>query len=113
MPYILLKSLKVKVKIGAFDAERAHPQLLELDLKLFSDFTTAEQSDHLDDTVNYSMVIEFIKSYTGSQSWSLLEKFTRDLQLAVLAEFQSLQAVHIQVSKQIKPELDYVAYVID
>lgn len=98
---ILLKDLRISAKVGWPEAERNHPQIITVNLRLEVEATDSFTSDHVQDTLNYDDVIAFLKETCASTSWRLLEKMSYDLSSGLLALSPKINKVGIDLSKNI------------
>ena len=70
---IFIEGLEVEAIIGVLPHERTTPQPLLIDVTLTTDITTAAQSTHLADTIDYADVCEQIKTLCQREEALLLE----------------------------------------
>lgn len=101
MVTIFLKDLRLAARVGWPEAERNHPQIITVNLRLEVEATDSFTSDHVQDTLNYDDVIAFLKEACASTSWRLLEKMSHDLCHGLLALSPKINKVSIDLSKNI------------
>jgi dihydroneopterin aldolase len=98
MNAIFIHDLRITTRIGVYAWERALPQTIriDLDIELASDraFTTGELADALD----YSAVVERVRTFASANPHPLLERFAEALATLVLDEF-GVPAVRLRVAK--------------
>ena len=70
---ILLAGMRFEGIHGVSDAERAFPQLLEVDLEVTLDLSRAAASDELADTLDYGELVEACQRVVEQGSHRLLE----------------------------------------
>ena len=58
---IIIRNIEVSCLIGINQEEKINPQPIIINLKLFTSFTKASQSDQIEDTVNYSVLVKSVK----------------------------------------------------
>jgi 7,8-dihydroneopterin aldolase/epimerase/oxygenase len=97
---IILKNLRVPAKIGVYPHEKEGSQTLKLDLQLTLGKTSASLTDRLRDTVDYDVLIRYIKQFAQSEHFELLERFTYALAAELLRDFP-LQACELTAWKHI------------
>jgi dihydroneopterin aldolase len=74
MGKIVIAGLRELGVHGALPEEQSRPQPFEVDVELEVDMKTAGESDHLDDTVDYSAVAEAVSRVVRSERYHLLER---------------------------------------
>jgi 7,8-dihydroneopterin aldolase/epimerase/oxygenase len=83
---------------GHFAEEQLIGTHFRVDLRVETDTTEAEQSDHLSDTLDYQALYKVVKSEMGKDS-KLLEHVARRIIDAVKEQFPRVSAVSAKVSK--------------
>src|SRR5436189_3449660 len=74
MDKILIAGLRELGVHGVLPEEQGRPQPFEVDVELDVDLDAAGESDHLDDTVDYSAVSEAVSRVVKSERYHLLER---------------------------------------
>src|SRR2546430_13107021 len=74
MDKILIAGLRELGVHGVLPEEQGRPQPFEVDVELDVDLTAAGDSDHLDETVDYSAVAEAVSRVVKSERYHLLER---------------------------------------
>ena len=108
MAKISIVDLEVFYRVGVPDAERAQPQRLLLTVELESDFSAAEKSDSIVDTIDYYAVTQKLLRFGEGREWKLIEKLAADIANLILAEFKP-SVVTVEVKKFIISQARYVA----
>jgi dihydroneopterin aldolase len=108
MDKITIADLEVFYHVGVTAAERAQPQRLLLTLELAHDFTPAQASDNLADTIDYAAIVERLSHFGEGCHWELIETLAADIAGMILEEF-SPESVSVEVKKFILPQTRYVA----
>jgi len=85
---VLVEGFEVEASIGVFDWEKEILQKLVFDLTLYCDFSTASQSDAIDDAIDYVAVCKMIEEVTLEQHHQLLEALAEKLAKKLLNCFQ-------------------------
>lgn len=85
---------------GVNTEEREHGQLFSVDVEL----TLARPSaaDELDSTVDYTDVIERIRTLNHETSYQLIESFAQAVAREILDHYPIVDSVHVRVGKQLK-----------
>jgi FolB domain-containing protein len=108
MPIISIVDLEVFYRVGVPDAERAQPQRLLLTVEMESNFSAAEKSDSIADTIDYFAVTQQILKLGEGREWNLIEKLAADVTDFILKEFKP-QSVSVEVKKFVIPQARYVS----
>ena len=106
---ISIHSLRTPFRIGAFDAERQFPQIVELDIELKADVYEAAKTDDLTKTIDYMAVRELILAMGQEGEWKLLEKLVSDLGQEILSHFSLVQEITIRAKKFVMPDAEAVS----
>lgn len=88
---------------GNIPAEAVNGQKFMVDLELRMDATRAALSDRLEDAIDYSAVYEKVSRYVKKERFNLLETLAVRLAETLLADFQQLESVVVQVRKPQAP----------
>ena len=103
---IVIKSLRVEVRVGVPEEERAQPQSLEIDLRLEGDFRGLD--DDIARTTDYAAVCVRVRDKCRAGEFRLIETLAEILAGEILGGFNRVTAVEIEVRKFILPETQYV-----
>lgn len=95
---ISIHQLRVEMSIGAYEWERSIRQTVYVDVTLFSDTSTAGNSDQLSDAVDYSKVAEAVTQTSLKKHYDLIEAFAEDIAASLLIG-QCASEVEIIVTK--------------
>lgn len=98
MGLIAINGMRFYAHHGCFDEERTIGTSFLVDLRLEVDTKKAEESDSIDDTVNYLEVYQVVKREMEKPS-NLLERVARRVGEAVLSKFADTKSVVVKVSK--------------
>lgn len=88
---------------GLFDDERKNGQGFLVDAILNLDLSAASESDHLEDTINYSAVCDLILAQLVGPPVSLIEKLAGQIAESILGNFPKVDSVRITVHKPNAP----------
>ena len=103
MDRITLSSMRYEGLIGATEEERSFPQMLEVDLVVEADLSTAASSDQLVDTIDYGPLVSLTERTVEGGNFSLLEGLAGALAGGVLAAAPKAAAVTVRVRKLAVP----------
>ena len=110
---IFISNLVVPIIIGVPDWERAIPQNLFIDLNIILKKNDAFNMDNLEDTIDYSSVIELIKSLAAENKDILLESFGEKIASQILQNYPA-QSLTLKISKKkIIPDTDFVGIILN
>jgi dihydroneopterin aldolase len=108
LPKITIVDLEVFHRVGVPAAERVKPQRLLLTVEMDFDFSAAEESDNIRDTIDYFAVSQRLLKFGDGREWQLIEKLAADIANLILAEFKP-QSVTVEVKKFPVPEARHVS----
>ncbi len=100
---------------GHFEEESVIGTKFIIDLYLETDTSKAEQSDRLQDTVNYLDVYQCVKDQMKTSSY-LIEHVARRILDALLLQFSAIEAVEIKLRKLNPPlggQMESVSITLD
>lgn len=113
MDMIFLSEVKVQTRLGVPEWERMVPQTIVLDLEIAMPHSGSCQTDEIDDTIDYGMVVARIRETLSEKSFKLVEALAEHLCQIVLHEFGAPR-VKIKVAKPgILPGLKALGVVIE
>jgi 7,8-dihydroneopterin aldolase/epimerase/oxygenase len=102
MGKIILEGMEFFAYHGCFREEQLIGTKFTVDLAIEADTTSAENSDHLADTLNYVSVYQLVKTEMEQKS-NLLEHVARRIILAVTSNFPDVSGIEMKISKQNPP----------
>ena len=103
MDRITLSSMRYEGLLGVSEEERALPQLVEIDLVVEADLSTAAASDALVDTVDYAPLVRLTERTVEGGAFRLLEGLAGALARDALALSPAIAAVTVRVRKLAVP----------
>ncbi len=109
---ITIDSLRAECIIGVNEYERNSPQPVIITVCLFADLIKACKQDDLDDTIDYSVLTERIKTTVAGSSFYLIERLAE--QVAELSlQHPKVKRVHVTLRKpNALPDADSAAVTI-
>ncbi|GHV30265.1 dihydroneopterin aldolase [Clostridia bacterium] len=116
MDKIIINGLKVFACHGVNPEEKRDGQDFIFDLCIYTDLSLPCENDNLNDTINYSKVVETIIKTASEESYNLIEKVASRVAEQLLADFASVAKVNVLVKKPqapIEADFDYVAVEIE
>ena len=87
---------------GATQEEKASPQEFIVDIEILKDLQKSGNTDHLDDTIDYSKVYMVIKSIVEETSFNLIEGISDAIATKILDTFH-VNKVIIKLTKSNAP----------
>jgi len=115
MGKIFVEGIKIYAYHGCFKEEADIGTNFQVDVMLDTDFTKPEQSDSIEDAVNYQAVFTVIKEQMAIRS-NLLEHVAKRIMDALFEEFSAVEKIKLKVSKLNVPlggHIDNVAVQIE
>lgn len=109
MSHLELKGLRVRGRIGCKDAERAHPQMLRVDVRLHFDMHDAIESDDVACSIDYKGVASCIRELVGAREWRLLETCAHDIGHSVRALSPRITRVETTLFKDVIADAESVS----
>jgi dihydroneopterin aldolase len=114
MDCIELKNMVFYAHHGVLEQEKKVGNTFTVSLKLYLNLSTAGQSDHLNDTLNYAEVFEVVKKEMAISS-NLLEHAATKIIQAIKQSFPQIVKIQIRLAKARPPvsgEVEEAAVVI-
>ena len=110
---LALRGMRFSARHGVLPHEKVEPQPFEVDVILHADLSRASETDALDDTVDYSVLHDLVRTIVDGPSFDLIEALAGAIARAVLAATDPalVDAVEVRVRKPRAPldgELDTV-----
>ena len=102
MDVITLKGLEFFGHHGAYEQERTRGQTFRLDVKIEADLQEACVSDNIEDTVDYSHVVDIARKLVEGPPYLLLESLAGSLSDHLL-KLPRVNAVSVKI---MKPNVD-------
>jgi len=95
---IIIKNIESLCLIGINPDEKINPQPIIINLKLFTSFNKASQSDQIIDTIDYSKLVKSIKEFISKSKYNLLETLGDKLAKKILKN-KKIKEVEIELIK--------------
>ena len=109
MSHLDLKGLRVRGRIGCKDSERAHPQMLRMDLRLYFDMRQAIDTDDVACSIDYKAIAGCVRELLGSREWHLLETCAHDIGACVRGLSQRITRVETTLIKDVIADAESVS----
>lgn len=103
MDKIIMKNLSFYGYHGVMAEEKVLGQKFFIDVMLDVDVKKAGESDSVEDTVSYADVFEVVKKHAQVKRYHLLEALAEHISMDVLATFDKVHAVEVEVRKPEAP----------
>lgn len=113
MDTIFLEQVKVQTKLGVPEWERMVAQTVILDIEISYDLSKSCQSDTIEDTIDYGLVVNRIHETLTKNSFKLVEALSEHICQLILKEFKA-ESVKVKAAKPaILPGLKTLGVVIE
>ena len=113
MDTIFLEQVKVQTKLGVPEWERMKAQTVLLDIEIGCDLSKPCQTDAIEDTIDYSDVVNRIRETLVEHSFKLVEALGAHICQLILKEFK-VDTVKIKVAKPaVLPGLKSLGIIIE
>ena len=84
---------------GYYDAERTKGNRFSIDLRAEGDFYTSCLSDRLEETIDYSQMVQVVRDVNRARNHLLIESFADEIANAMLERFPRMQKIAVRVEK--------------
>jgi len=112
MDKIIMKNMAFFARHGVMEEEKRLGQKFYVDATLYLGLGEAGKTDDLSKTAHYGLVYEKIKYQVENKRYDLIEALAENICSEILQNFDTVQAVKIQVRKPQAPVegmFDYMA----
>jgi dihydroneopterin aldolase len=110
MDKISIHDLRVEMRIGVTDEERATPRPVLISVDMWADLISPGESDDLADTIDYHAVTVAIAELVGATEAKLLEHVAEKI-AALIGTFPGVDGVSVEVTKESPPIAEDVSAV--
>ena len=112
MSHLKLNALRVRGRVGCKEPERAHPQMLKIDLRIDYDMRAAIASDDVGDAIDYKQVASCVRELLAAREWRLIEKMAFDIAVSVSGLHPTITTVEVGVTKDVITDVASVTAVV-
>jgi len=77
--FLKIEKIELWARVGVLEQERKLGQLFNLDILLWSDFDECSESDDIKATLDYSLIIQKVKSHSKKFSCFTIEKYSEEI----------------------------------
>lgn len=98
MDRILLRGVRLEVKLGVPEEERANPQIIIADIEINCDVSAAGKSDDFRKTVDYAAVHETVRRVACGRPFALVEAMAEEMAAALLRAYP-VERVRVLIRK--------------
>jgi dihydroneopterin aldolase len=113
MAQLVLQGLRVRGRVGCKDSERAHPQMLHMDLRIHYDMREAIASDDVSKAIDYKAVAATVRELLAAREWHLIETMAHDVAGAIRKLSERITRLEIIVTKDVITDVGAVSVVLD
>ena len=96
--YLKIKNIKLWARVGVLEEERELGQLFNLDVFLWADFENCTRKDDIKKTVDYSKLVQILKSQSKKIYCFTIEKYSDEILNIINEEFH-LNRIKIILTK--------------
>ena len=100
--FIKIENIELWARVGVLEHERKLGQLFNLDILLWSDFDACSKNDDIKATIDYSLIIDKVKSHAKTFSCYTIEKYSEEIIKIILCGFNP-DAIKITLTKSQPP----------
>jgi len=108
---IHIEQLEVSTHIGVPDEERGAPQRLTVSISFWPYHEAGDMADKIENSINYSSVVEETKNFVREQSVNLIETLADRLAMHLMKNFR-MQKVTIELRKFPFEDANYVSVTV-
>ena len=100
--FLKIENIELWARVGVLDQERKFGQLFNIDIFLWYDFAKCSQNDDIKATIDYSLIIEKVKSHAKTFSCFTIEKYSEEIIKIIRSGFNP-DAIKITLTKSQPP----------
>jgi len=109
MDKIVIKNAPFWCSIGIREEEREKKQEIILDVELYTSVIKAAETDHVDDTIDYTEVYDHIRKEIEKKHYNLIETLAESVAQRIISTFH-ISRVSVRVKKPAALAREKVAY---
>jgi FolB domain-containing protein len=94
-----LPEIPVKIRLGVTEEERSEPQEVFITFLWQCDTTKVQESDDINDTVDYFVLREWTMHWGKGKSFATIEKCLFHFHKEVQKQFPRMEDVHVSLTK--------------
>jgi len=77
--FLKIEKIELWARVGVLENERKLGQLFNLDILIWSDFDACSKNDDINSTLDYSLIIQKVKSHSKKISCFTIEKYSEEI----------------------------------
>ena len=85
--FLKIEKIELWARVGVLEHERRLGQLFSLDIVLWSDFNKCSENDDIKATLDYSLIIQKVKSHSKNFSCFTIEKYSEEILKIIQSDF--------------------------
>tara|TARA_B100000212_G_C27368925_1_gene531670 strand:+ start:1357 stop:1722 length:366 start_codon:yes stop_codon:yes gene_type:complete len=86
--FLKIEKIELWARVGVLEQERKLGQLFNLDILLWSDFDKCSVNDDLNETLDYSLIIDKVKDHSKNFSCLTIEKYSEEILKLIQSGFK-------------------------
>lgn len=113
MDIIFLQEVKIRTRLGVPEWERMKTQSVLLDIELAMPHRRSCQTDAIEDTIDYGLIVNRLRQQLSASSFRLVEALAENVAKLIMEEFGA-PWVKVRVAKPgILPEVKQLGVIIE
>ena len=101
MDTLVIDNLELEASVGCYASEKEKTQPLLITLEVTYDAERACQTDHVEDTLDYTLVMETINAMVEKQHYHLVERLGEVICHALISRYPIIESISISLSKKL------------
>ena len=102
---LIVERIELEGHHGAYEEEKVNANRFRVDVEMTADLSSAMASDRLEDTVDYSQVVQCIKEINRQRRFNLIESFAGAISSELLSRFPCIDELLVRLRKLSPPGL--------
>ena len=102
--FLKIEKIELWARVGVLEKERKLGQLFNLDILLWADFDECSKNDNIKSTLDYSLIIQKIKSHSKNFTCFTIEKYSEEI-IEIIQNGFNPDRIKITLTK-CKPPID-------
>jgi len=102
---LIVEGIHLEGRHGVYPEEHEQGNRFRVDIEAMGDFSSAAETDRLDQTVDYTKVVERVEEINRTHRFNLIESFAGTISSELLKRFPQIEDVLVRVQKLSPPGL--------
>tara|TARA_Y100001978_G_scaffold194683_1_gene202061 strand:- start:413 stop:775 length:363 start_codon:yes stop_codon:yes gene_type:complete len=96
--FLEIENIKIWARVGVLPKEREFGQIFSLNITLWADFDECTQNDDINSTIDYSILINLLKTHAKDFSCKTIEKYSHEISQLIFKRFKP-QRLKVSLTK--------------